>query len=31
MKQYDILFSDLDGTFIKTISGETFPNGILED
>ena len=25
MKKYDIIFSDLDGTLINTISGETFP------
>lgn len=28
MKKYDIIFSDLDGTIIKTISGETFPKGV---
>ena len=28
MKQYDILFSDFDGTLIETISGELFPKGI---
>ena len=28
MKKYDIIFSDLDGTLIKNISGETFPKGI---
>ena len=25
MKKYNVIFSDLDGTLINTISGETFP------
>ena len=28
MKKYDVIFSDLDGTLINTISGETFSKGI---
>ena len=28
MKKYNVIFSDLDETLIKTISGETFPKGI---
>ena len=28
MKEYKVIFSDLDGTLIDTISGETFPKDI---
>lgn len=28
MKKYEIIFADLDGTLIDTITGETFPKGI---
>ena len=28
MKEYKVIFADLDGTLIETISGETFPKSI---
>ena len=28
MKKYEVIFADLDGTLIDTISGDTFPKGI---
>lgn len=28
MKEYEVIFADLDGTLIETISGDTFPKGI---
>lgn len=28
MKKYEVLFCDMDGTLIETVSRETFPKGI---
>lgn len=28
MENYQIIIADLDETFIKTLSGETFPKGV---